>query len=212
MAIDRVRQLVSDPIDLTREDDGTADDNDNENDYDSGCPLPGFDPRINCALCRLYGRDTAIVNPVGSESGSGVGSSSSSSSSSEFDATLLKELICKFHQIKLASRPALIEAYAHKFREIGQTQPGLAFLANVTDEEVWRHYDEDHDECAHQFRDPMREVERTLQHVLHQAPLTLCVELKKGPNRGMRVVHPGRLRSYLDVVKTYTQLFPKTNQ
>ena len=57
----------------------------------------------------------------------------------------------------------------------------------------------------------MREVQRTLQNVIRQAPLMLCVELKKGNNKGKRVVHPGHLRSYVETAKAYDALFSKTN-
>lgn len=188
---DSVHQLVSEAIDLTGED--------GEDEFggaNSNTPLPGFDPRTSCQLCRLYTRDTG---PVGN------------SPDSNLDDSLLAELVRMFHQVNLTSRPHLIKGYTRKFCELGRRNPNLAFLVDITDEEVWKHYDEDHDETAHQYRDSMREIERTLEAVLHQAPMTLCVELKKGPNKGKRVVHPQRLRSYLETVKTYTQL-PRTNK
>ena len=195
MATDSVCRLVSDPIDLSRHDDDNGDDG--LEDDQSGSPLPGFDPHSNCRLCRLYATNTgSVVNGRGRN----------------LDAGLLEELVRTFHGVKLTSRPHLIEGYTKKFRELGRTNPSLAFLVDVTGQEVWNHYDEDHDESAHRFRDPMREVERTLQTVLHQAPLTLCMELRKGRNRGKRVIHPGRLRSYLDTVKVYTQLYPRTHK
>lgn len=196
MATNGTRSLVSDPIDLTGDD--NSEDGIEESQLD-GCPLPGFDPHTECLLCRLYTRDTGSSSLV-------------SQQDSSLDTGLLKQLVRSFHQIKLTSRPNLIQGYAKKSRELGRTKPNLSFLVDITDEQVWRHYDEDHDECAHQFRDPMQEVERTLQAVLHQAPYTLCVELKRGRNKGRSVVHPQRLRTYLETVKTYTQLFPKTKQ
>lgn len=200
MATDSVCRLVTDAIDLTRDDE-----EDDLEDVESSCALPGFDPHTNCPLCRLYTRD-ALVSPRG-------GSEVANQHGRNLDAGLLKELVRNFYEVKLTSKPHLIQGYAKKFREMGRNNPALAFLADVTVDEVWRHYFDDHDELAHQFLDPMREVERTLQNVLHQAPLTLCVELKKGRNKGRRVVHPGRLRSYLETVKTYTQLlYSKTNK
>lgn len=196
MAANSIRSLVADPIDLTGDDD--SEDGIEESQLD-GCPLPGFDPHTECLLCRLYTRDTGSSSLV-------------SQQDSTLDAGLLKQLVRTFHETKLTSRPNLIKRYTKNFRDLGRTKPNLSFLVDLADREVWRHYDEDHDECAHQFRDPMQEVERTLQAVLHQAPYTLCVELKKGPNRGKSVVHPQRLRTYLDTVKTYTHLFPKTRQ
>ena len=127
-------------------------------------------------------------------------------------ATLLNELTRQFHQVKLMSRSSLVSAYGKKFRAAGRDHPKLAFLSDVTDDEVRRHYEEDHDQCAHQFRDPMKDVERTLQGVMRQAPLTLCVELKRGRNKGMRVPHPGRVRSYIETAKAYDALFPRTNK
>ena len=187
-------QLVSETVDLTgdEDDDGIVGE-------ESRCPLPGFDPNADCNLCRLYARDV------------GATKSHFDGGGDILDARLLKELVCKFHEVKLMSRSALVRAYGEKFRALGRTRPDLAFLANVTDDEVWRHYEEDHDECADQYRDPMREVQRTLQNVMQQAPLTLCVELKKGNNKGKRVVHPGRLRSYLETAKAYDTLFSKAN-
>ena len=179
MTEDSVRELVFDAIDLTgdRDDDVDAE--------QSGCPLPGFDPNVKCSLCRLYTRDTGTArwSPDGNRD------------ATVLDATLLNELTRKFHQVKLMSRSSLVSAYGKKFRAAGRDHPNLAFLTNVTDDEVRRHYEEDHDECAHQFRDPMKDVERTLQGVMRQAPLTLCVELKRGRNKGMRVPHPGRVHT-----------------
>lgn len=196
MADDSVRQLVSDAIDLT------GDQEDDLDDEQSGCPLPGFDPDANCSLCTVYARDTHAARSR----------SDRTRDDDVLDARLLDELVRKFHQVKLASRSALVRAYGEKFRALGRNHPNLAFLENVTDDEVRRHYEEDHDECAHQFRDPMRDVERTLQGVMRQAPLTLCVELKKGRNKGLRVPHPGRVHSYIETVKAYDALFPRTNK
>ena len=198
MTEDSVCELVSDAIDLTGDHD---DDVDSEQ---SGCPLPGFDPNVKCSLCRLYTRDTgAAIARWGADG---------NRDATVLDATLLNELTRKFHQVKLMSRSSLVSAYGKKFRAAGRDHPKLAFLTDVTDDEVRRHYEEDHDECAHQFRDPMKDVERTLQGVMRQAPLTLCVELKRGRNKGMRIPHPGRVHSYIETAKAYDALFPRTNK
>lgn len=200
MATNNVGRLLSDPIDLTDDDNNRNNNEDgSEEERFDGCPLPGFDPHTQCSLCRLYTRDTWSSSPLGRQD-------------PDLETGLLKQLVQTFHEVKLTSRPNLIKRYTSRFQNLGRTKPNLAFLVNVTEEEVWRHYDEDHDDCARQFRDPMQEVERTLQAVLHQAPYTLCVELKKGKNKGKSIVHPQRLRTYLETVKTYTQLFPKTKQ
>ena len=198
MEVNNVNQLVSGAIDLTRDDDDV---NDTEDDT-YGCPLPGFDPNADCALCKLYVRETNIVGP----------SSGIEPHDDVLDARLLKELISKFHQVKRTSRRALIGAYSDKFRALGRQHPNLAFLVNVTDDQVLRHYEEDHDECAHEFRDTLKEVERTLDTVMREYPKTMCYELRKGPNKGKKVVHQGRLRSYLDTCKVCHQLFPRTNK
>ena len=58
----------------------------------------------------------------------------------------------------------------------------------------------------------MKDVERTLQGVMRQAPLTLSMELKGGRNKGMRVPHLGRVHSNIETAKAYDALFPRTTK
>ena len=190
MASDRVQQLVSDAIDLT------GDDEDSIGGEQSGVPLPGLDPGVECSLCKLYTKETD--NDRAPRNGDRA-----------VDTVLLKELTKTFHQVKLMARPGLVRAYTERFRSLGRTHSNLSFLVDVTEDEVRRHYDEDHDECADQFRDPKKKIQRVLEGVMNLMPDTLCVELNKGENKGKRVVHPQRLRAFLETVKVYETLCSK---
>ena len=130
-----MRELVSDTIDLTggRDNDVNAE--------QSGCSLPRFDLNVKCSLCRLYARDI----------GAARWSPDENRDTTVLDATQLNELTRKFHQVKLMFHSSLVRAYGKKFHAKGRDHPDLAFLTEVTDDEVRRHFEEDHNECTHQF-------------------------------------------------------------
>ena len=196
MASNAAQQLVSDAIDLQ----GTT------KTASSGSslvyPFRGFDSGVECALCKLYTKeadgDRAPRNGDRSEDIP--------------DTVLLQELTKTFHQVKFMSRKTLVKAYTTKFRSLGRIHSHLSFLVDVTEDEVRRHYDEDHDECAYQFRDPKKKIQRVLERAMDLMSDTLCVELKKGENKGKKVLHPQRIRTYVDTVKVYDTLFSKSQK
>ena len=203
MAYCDASQLVSDAIDLTG---GTDDDNDDEDEDDDQfgvgvtVPLPGFDPKKKCALCKLYARVRSHTGEQPFER---------DRDDTLLGTQLLETAASTFHQIKVTSRQSLVDAYTKEFCKLGTSRSNLAFLKEVTYEEVYKHYDEDHEENASKYRDPMVDAQRTLHMVLKGITGTMCVKLRKGRNKNKRVPHPERVRLYLDVVKTYHSLFSK---
>ena len=202
MAYCDASQLVSDAIDLTRDtdDDVVDDEDDDQPGVSVTVPLPGFDPEKKCALCKLYAR-----------TGSHIGEQpfDRDQDDAPLGTKLLETAASTFHQIKVKSRPSLVDAYTKEFCKLGTSRSNLAFLKDVTYEEVYKHYDEDHEENASKYRDPMVDTQRTLQIVLKEITAMMCVKLKKGRNKNKQVPHPERVRLYLDVAKTYHSLFPK---
>ena len=153
-----------------------------------------------CALCKLYARTGKCI---------GEQPFDRDQDDAPLGTKLLETAASTFHQIKVTSRPSLVDAYTKEFCKLGTSRSNLAFLKDVTYEEVYKHYDEDHEENASKYRDPMVDTQRTLQIILKEITATMCVELKKGRNKNKRVPHPEHVRLYLDVAKTYNSLFPK---
>ena len=169
-------------------------DDDNDEDDRAGAlvPLPGYGhDGDDCRLCTLLPRDGCRAA-----------------------AEIFQEVTTKYYAYRSASRRrALLQEFADAFRRraAGEGETQLAHLRSVSDDEVFRHVRDDHDDLRDAICDPKKTFRHTLVTALLVHSNSLCQKVQKGRHKGKLVVSPSHFDQFLRGVQTYCRyLDPET--